>query len=225
MSLYPFPDVPDADGVPSVPRDNNNSGNSTSSTTTTTTAVPASQSTQRWGIYDSDGKLIGQASDGTSATISDAGPSTYTFDYRKETTISDFPLEEGSFAAYNKVERPGSPTVNLIVSGSEDQRTAFLDAVDSACTSTDLYSVVTPEFTYPNFSVESYSYSRSNEKGANMILVEIVLKEIRTVSAAYTSTSPRNTSAETQTNSGKVQAVTPSSSVQSSVTSKTGVSA
>lgn len=223
MTLIPFPDVPNVEGVPPLPRLPQNQV--TSIIQTVAANVPllfAGQNTSQWGIYDSDGQIIGKTSDGTIANVSDAGPFTLAFDYRKETLISEFPIENGSFAAYNKVERPGNPVVTLIVSGTEDQRTAFLDAVDSACTSTDLYSVVTPEFVYYDHSIESYTYQRTNSRGANVLIVELSLKEIRSISAAYATAiqSPQNPSATPTVNGGMVQAQTSTQSTVKAANSK-----
>lgn len=228
MPFYPFPDVPNEAGVPTVARNTSNSGEyDTATDSSSSTLGSPNQDAGKWGIYDSNGNLLGQTSNGDSVDVDDAGPSTYTFDYRKETTVSDFPVEEGSFASYNKVERPGTPSVTLIVTGTQEQRTAFLSDLDDACKSTDLYSVATPEQTYYSVNIESYSYSRSNAKGANAIIVDVSLKEIRTVTVTYTTApvnSPQDTSATPQVSGGIVQPVTPSSGVMAVCHTKTGVS-
>lgn len=187
----------------------------------------------RWGIFDSKGKplgdpakftgLIGNALDaaGLGSTLS-----TNSVDYSKETKVSDFPLERGSFASYNKVETPASPIVTLCLTGSEKNRRTFLEAIDKACKSTDLYSVVTPEVTYINYSVERYNYQRRNSKGATLLIVEITLKEIRQVSALYTTSNkgkvdtPKDAGATPQVDNGKVQAQTPQPSTLKSIANK-----
>lgn len=234
MALIPFPDVPKLPGVPALPRSPN---------------FPPSlraglgllqgmlwrifQVQTRWGIFDSKGKplgdpakfsgLIGNALDaaGLGSTLS-----TGAVDYSKETHVSDFPLERGSFASYNKVETPASPVVTLCLTGSEKNRRTFLEAIDTACKSTDLYSVVTPEVTYINYSVERYNYQRRSNKGATLLIVEITLKEIRQVSASYAQSNkgqvdkPKDASATPQADNGKVQAQTPNASTLKSLADK-----
>ena len=59
--------------------------------------------------------LIGNALDaaGLGSTLS-----TNSVDFSKDTKVSDFPVEQGSFASYNKVETPASPIVTLCLTGS-----------------------------------------------------------------------------------------------------------
>ena len=234
MPLIPFPNVPKVPGVPSIPR---------------SAKFPAAarmvlgltqgllwrlfQVDTRWGIFDSKGKALGDPakftgfvgslldSAGLGSTLSTGG-----VDYSKETRVSDFPLERGSFASYNKVEQPANPSVTLCLTGSEKNRRTFLEAIDKAAKSTDLYSVVTPEVTYVNYSVERYSYSRRSSKGATLLIVDISLREIRQVSAQYTQSNkgqadqPKEAGATPQADNGKVQAQTPPKSTLKSLADK-----
>ncbi len=230
MPNIPFPDVPPYSGVPALVR----SG-----------AIPpeiqislglvqslltnALQSAPKWGIFDSNGNQLGLATQGNSLlqTIIQAiaaGPilSNVSTEFVKETRISDFPVEMGSFASYNKVEVPANPIVTLALSGSATDRTTFLNQIDTACKSTNLYSIVTPEVTYANYSIERYSYQRKQSQGATLLMVEISLKEIRQVSAAYSTiqtpiNQPQNPAATPQTNSGLVQPQPPGPSTLRSI--------
>ncbi len=234
MPLSPFPDVPKLPGVPALPRSPN--------------FPPAAraglgllqgmllrifQVQTRWGIFDSKGKPLGDPAKFTGfigGALEAAGLgstlSTGAVDYSKETRVSDFPLERGGFASYNKVEMPASPVVTLCLTGSENNRRTFLESIDTACKSTDLYSVVTPEVTYINYSVERYNYQRRSNKGATLLIVEITLKEIRQVSAAFTISDrgsidkPKDAGATPQADNGKVQAQTPKASTLKSLANK-----
>ncbi len=236
MPLIPFPDVPKFPGVPSIPR-------SPAFPPAIRAGLGLVQGTllrifqvqTRWGIFDSKGVslgdpskftgLIGDALDiaGLSSTLS-----TNSVDYSKETRVSDFPLEQGGFASYNKVETPASPMVTLNFTGSEKDRRTFLEAIDTAVKSTNLYSVVTPEVTYIDYSVERYSYSRRASKGATLLIVEITLKEIRQVSSQYTQSSktqvnaPKDIGATPITDNGKVQAKAPDTSTLKALAIKLG---
>ena len=234
MPLIPFPDVPKSPGVPALPR---------------SPAFPPIvrvslglvqgmlwrifQVQTRWGIFDSTGKPLGDPAKftGLSGNTLDAAGlgsslSTNSVDYSKETRVSDFPLELGGFASYNKVEAPASPTVTLNLTGSENNRRTFLDAIDKATKSTDLYSVVTPEVTYINYSIERYNYSRRASKGATLLIVEITLKEIRQVSSQYSQSNkgqvnqPKDVGATPQADNGKVQAQTPDTSTLKAIANK-----
>lgn len=183
--------------------------------------VNSLQSSAVWGIFavtdgaqgtsiGSAGTLSGyiSATGGTANASDTAEASTYSVDYAKEMRISDFPVEKGGFASYNKVEMPGEPRVTLMLDGSVDDRTALLALLDYAAKSTNLYNVVTPEAVYTNCTIQRYGYQRAAAKGANMLIIDVTLKEIRQVSAAYTVqqiSKPQNPSAAPQQSGGIVQ--------------------
>lgn len=227
MSLYPFPDVPDSPGVPALPR--------------SPLFPPAAsaglglvegliwrilQVQNQWGIFTAEGQTLGNPSQflnipgdilqsvGLGATLS-----TNSVDYSKDMRVSDFPVERGGFASYNKVEMPANPSVVLCFDGSESERTAFLDQIDAATKSTDLYNVVTPEITYVGYTLESYRYERRASRGASLLMVEIRLLEVREISVTFASTinDPKNPGATPQADTGVVQPQTPPTSVAKSL--------
>ncbi len=227
MALIPFPNVADSPGVPPLPR-------SKALPAVAQIAVSliqgivyrAFQVQNRWGVYDSKGKPLGDPSQFTGLTggaIQALGLggtySTNSIDFSKETRVSDFPIERGGFVQYNKVEMPANPLVVLCLDSNESGRRQFLEAIDKATLSTDLYSVVTPEVTYINYTIERYNYSRRSDRGATLLMVELTLKEIRQVSALFTVSNrgqvvaPKNPAATPKADNGKVQAKTPDRSV------------
>lgn len=224
MALIPFPNVPKLPGVPALPRQ-------PGAATFARVGLGALQGAlwrvfqvqNQWGIFDSTGKPLAdpQRFQGLTGALLNSlgGPtvSTGSVDYSKETKVADFPIERGSFASYNKVETPATPVVTLCMSGSESDRTKFLAAIDAATKSTDLYSVVTPEVVYKRYAIERYNYQRRNAKGANLLIVDIALKEVRQVSAVFAQsaqqaaplTSPKDAGAAATVDAGKVQAKVP----------------
>jgi hypothetical protein len=152
--------------------------------------------------------------------------STGSVDYAKETRVSDFPLERGGFAAYNKVELPATPIVTLRYTGNENNRKEFLAQIEAACKSTELYNVVTPEVTYLNYSIERFDYERRAARGTTLLEVWIYLKEIRQVSAAFTESSrivdPVDLGATPTVDNGKVQPRTPGASTLQTIVNKIG---
>ena len=234
MALIPFPNVPKLPGVPAIPR--------------SAKFPPAArvdlgllqgalwrifQVQNQWGIFDSKGKPLadprrfqGLAGDLLN-TLGGTTVSTGAMDYSKETKVADFPVERGGFASYNKVETAAEPVVTLCMTGSESDRKKFLDAIDKATKSTDLYSVVTPEVTYIDYSIERYNYQRRSSKGATLLIVDISLKEVRQVSAQYAQSNKNSQVGDTkeagatpQVDSGKVQAQTPKASTLKSLADK-----
>lgn len=231
MSNIPFPNIPKAPGVPPIPRSVNFPPIAQVGLGAIQSIIwRAFQVSSQWGIFDSKGRALGDPAKftgllgGAIETIGLGSTlSTNAVDFSKESRISDFPVERGSFASYNKVETPANPIVTLCLSGSSGDRRAFIDAIDKASKSTALYSVVTPEVVYINYSVERYNYQRRNSRGATLLLVEITLKEVREVSTQYTQSlikTPKNASATPPADSGKVQAKTPRVSVLKSIAKK-----
>ena len=239
MPLIQYPDVPQVPGVPALAR-------SSASQIRNTVALGALsgvlwrvlQTRFRWGVYDPDGKPLADPSlftgilgDAVSALglLGDTTMSTSSVDYVKEMKVSDFPVEKGSFADYNKVEMPATPVVTLCLSGTESARASFLNAIDAAVKSTDLFSVVTPEVTYANYSIDRYSYSRRQSRGATLLFVELALREIRQVESAKTTVenpqvdSPKTPGAAPATDAGKVQPKTPEQSTLKKAAIKLGL--
>lgn len=229
MPRIPFPKIPKLPGVPSLPR-LPSAANVGGIGRVALGAIQgalwrALQLDDRWGIFDKNGNPLTSGSFlsafGIGSTLS-----TNSVEYRKETRISDFPIEGGSFATFNKVEMPAEPTVTLCFSGSEGERTALLDYLDAACKSTDFFSVSTPEVTYVGYSIQGYSYQRRAQNGATLLIIDVSLKEIREVSAQYTTSDkgqvgdPKEPSAQPNVDSGKVQPKPPAQSTLKSLVSK-----
>lgn len=229
--LIPFPNVPQFPGVPSIPRIAPGiPAINVSLAAPQTSPQPQSPTyAQQWGIYNSDsGDPLYDPVDGGTLSF-------FALSYARRMQISDFPIEantssEGAaFASFNKVWQPANPIVTFALSGSENEQYGFLSAVDAACSSTDLYDVITPETSYLGHSIESYSYQRTAQRGATMLIVEISLKEILQVSPNYAQTSsssindPQSASASPSVNDGLTQTSPPSQSALSKLLNPLGV--
>lgn len=125
--------------------------------------------------------------------------------YQTRSKISNAPLEQGSFAAYNKVIEPYSVDVMMTKgSGGVAERSAFLALIDAFANSTDLYMVITPEAIYPNCNIIGYDYAREAGDGARLLKVNLHLQEVREVEVEYTETEAPQ--AEPTQNQGEVSA-------------------
>jgi len=163
-----------------------------------------------WGLYDSKGLVV-------------ACDSIVSFDFRGESKIAEIPLQAGGFAAYNKVQLPNAPTIRMTKGGTDAARNTLLTAIELARQTTDLYSIVTPDKTYFNVSVESYDYRRTAQDGVSLLIVDVRLKEIRQVTPAFSTvklSNVKNPSAVSQQNSGFVQPSTVPTKSESSILSK-----
>jgi hypothetical protein len=134
---------------------------------------PAIQPTSRvpaWGIY-LDGVLAIQAD------------SILKVEHKASARISTAPQEEGSFQAYNKVQAAFSTRVQLTKGGNESERAAFLDTLEAAKQSLDLYDIVMPEKSYLNANLVGYSFQRSARSGVTLLTCELMFEEVRQAAA------------------------------------------
>jgi len=206
MALIPkpaFPDVPQLPGVPQVPRSALFPPQLAPSLSPSPAAGQLQQSTlvkPQWGIFASDGV--------TQVVVPD---SILDFGYRTEWNVSTFPVQNGSFADYNKVANPFEIIVRLSKGGDVTVRKAFLDSLAAVAKTLDLYTILTPEHTYLNCNVIRYEVSRRGVQGAYFFAdVDVFFREIRQVTPQYSNTSTatenaQNSSAIPSTNQGKVQ--------------------
>jgi hypothetical protein len=126
------------------------------------------------------------------------------FDYKTDTRVSDFPVQRGAFASYNKVQMPAEIRMVLICSGINFvqsavnsiipqfganfmEKDAFLTTLESMRSGTDLYNIITPDAQYKGFTLERFDYARSATQGATMLAVDAVFREVRQVGTANAS--------------------------------------
>lgn len=116
------------------------------------------------------------------------------FDYKRDWSISDYPVEEGAFQSYDKVELPFDVRVRVASGGSAAERQQLLSELDVLGASLELYDVVTPEKVYLAVNVAHIDYHRTATNGVGMIVADIWFTEIRvTTPAQFTNTkSPVN---------------------------------
>lgn len=244
MPNIPFPDVPEYPGVPPLLRAGNAAIASVPALAIGIGTLEgilgnALQQPLSWGIFDSLGNQLGASSDSNNSILSalanqltgSSAPtiSTLSFDFTRESKVSDYIVEEGGFAAYNKVRLASHPVVELAFAGSQDERTNFINALDAASGTTDLYSIITPEVQYVNYNIERYRLERRADKGVTLLVFEISLIEIRQVSATFTQgtpsiTNPQNASATSPTNNGLTQPAAVPQSTLLSLSQKLGIS-
>lgn len=231
--FIPFPNVPAYPGVPALTRPiqvavAENVPLSIALGTVENLLISALQQTPQWGIYDQFGNRLGVNSNDTSSgggltatllsQLTGSSPpveSTLGVDFSRESRLSSFPIEGGGFATYNKVQMPANPIVTLALQGNINDRTAFLEAIDAAAISTDLYSVVTPEIVYVNYNIERYSVSRRGSRGATLLIVDIYLEEVREVQASFATAqivAPQDPASTSQETNGITQPAAPAQS-------------
>lgn len=181
MPLINFPNVPNVPGVPNVAR----SGLSLDEDAVLSAiysgdilSIIDSVVTPRYGI---------QKKDGSNAIRPD---SFISFEYRADAKVSDYPVQPGTFASYNKVMEPFDIRISMSCSGSLAAagmtRESFLSALDDMRASFELLDIVTPDKVYTDVNLVHFDHSRTNSKGVTLLVVDAFFREIReTAEAEY----------------------------------------
>lgn len=105
-----------------------------------------------------------------------------------EGKVISTPIEQGSFASYNKVENPTAIRTTLAVEGELYNLQSVVDTLFELKTNTEKLNFVTPIREYQNFTLEKFSFQQAAEKGVNVLYVELNLIEIKEVEPQYTDT-------------------------------------
>jgi hypothetical protein len=215
-----FPDVPKAPGVPPVFRAPTQPVFTARLLIADAVTVLGMFAGPQWGIFTTGGQPF---------AIPD---SVVSVDYRKEWRISDYPVERGGFQSFDKVATPFDVRVRFATSGSNSSifgdigtlltggnftsRSDFLAQVDLAATSLDLFTVVTPDATYPSVNIVHYDYRRERQNGVGIILVDVWCEEVRVTATTQFSNTKSPEGAANQSG-GTVQPQSPTPEQQSFV--------
>lgn len=136
----------------------------------------------------------------------------------KSSSVPTNQIEQGSFAAYNKINNPAEFSVTLAKSGSSTVLNGVLVALNQKAESTELVDLVLPFRTYKNLNVISVSHGISEGQAVNLLVVELKLKEIKQTRRQYTTINMsvgnvRNAGDADTVNKGRQQAKQPDSSI------------
>lgn len=165
-----------------------------------------------WGIYQAQKDAQGRYSDETRVVVPD---SFLEFGFRNSSEVSDYPIQDGAFTNYDKVANPYELYVRMSKGGSKEDRRIFLDSIEAIANTLDLYDILTPEKAYRNVNVTRFEVTRRGPGGAYFLTeVDVFFREIRTVTAQYTTTSvttrnAQDPSAEPVTNRGTINGERP----------------
>jgi hypothetical protein len=145
----------------------------------------------------------------------------FEIEYRNEGKALSYPVEEGAFANYNKVQKPGGIKVTLGIEGAEADFDEALRSLDFYQKEAERLFVSTPATYYDGYTLESYSYRRTIQSGAGMLIVELTLVEVKEVETRTTTTvisKPKNPTSSGKVNTGRVQTKEPDQSTLSGMT-------
>ena len=146
-----------------------------------------------WGIYSGGTNVI------TADTVTG-------FEYRNESTLSNYPVESGKLETFDKVAQPFETRVRFASGIDAANRSGLLASIDAIAGDLNLYDVVTPEAVYVNANITRYTYQRTNESGVGMLVVDVFLQEVRIATSSGTTSSTAQPSGADPVDGGTVQA-------------------
>jgi hypothetical protein len=108
------------------------------------------------------------------------------FSPRYETQTSDYPVEQGAFALYNKVRRPVVVRVTMIKTGSDLARFAWLAAIQQfeANNPLQLYTLISPQAVYVDYTITGLSYDTRRDKGSNLLYLEMQFQQVPLIASS-----------------------------------------
>lgn len=161
------PNIPVAPGVPPLSRSTAAPSDS-GIELLNSNAVQDQRSGKAWGVF-LDGQQV-------------VTPDTFvSVDFRQGWALADYPVENGAFESYNKVDMPFDVRVRFASGGSEENRQKLIKQVTDIAEDLKFYDVVTPEVIYHNCNIQHYDYRRTSSNGVGLIVLELWLLEIRVV--------------------------------------------
>jgi hypothetical protein len=111
-----------------------------------------------------------------------------TFGYSQDWKISTYPVEQGSFQTYNKVQMPSEIRCRFSAGASAINRQAMLQSIDQVMNTIDLYDVVTPEVVYLQYNFGHREYDR-DAANVGLVSIDIFLTEVlETATAQFQNT-------------------------------------
>jgi len=152
----------------------------------------------QWGIFQGGAPII-------------VADSVVGMDYKQEWSLSDYPVEQGAFATYDKVALPFDVRVRF-TAGSISSRDALLNSLAAVAGTTQLFDVVTPEVVYTSVTITHYDYRRTARSGLGLLQVDVWCLQVApngSSTAATTTAAPDDAAAAP---GGAVQPGTPSTS-------------
>lgn len=122
--------------------------------------------TIQWGVFLNGANVI-------------EAESTLRMEFKSDYAISDYPIEQGAFRTYNKVQVPAEARLVMASGESDAAREALLDSVNAIIGTLNPYDIVTPEGTYAGYNPTHYDFLRTAENGVGLLKVAIYFEQIR----------------------------------------------
>lgn len=142
----------------------------------------------------------------------------------EDSSLPSEPIEQSSFATYNRIIEPLDIKVRLGIQGYPSVLQSVVDRLSEMRKGTEKVSLITPAASYESLMLQGFDYRKDNHSGHNVLIVDLTLKEVREVPTFVTTSSvtepeppavPAEASADgscvSSVDTGEAQAYTPSS--------------
>jgi len=108
------------------------------------------------------------------------------FSPKYDTQISDYPVETGAFALYNKVRRPQTVTVTMTKTGSDVARFAWLAAIRQAEANNplQLYTLISPQDVFTDYTLTGLSYETRPDRGSNILYLQLAFTQVTQINSS-----------------------------------------
>lgn len=117
-------------------------------------------------------------------------------DFAGENQVAHEPIEQGGFASYNKQDSPKEIAVELACTKMYFSQQPVLENLDKLAHGIQKLSLVTPSSEYKDLNLEGYSYRRTEDSGAGMLVVDLKMVEIREVEVKKKTTASESPKSE-----------------------------
>jgi hypothetical protein len=107
------------------------------------------------------------------------------FSYKQDWAIATYPVEDGGFQSYDKVQLPFDVRMRVAAGGPAANRQSLIDILADSSNSLKLYDAVTPEQVYPSCNIVHVDYARKSHEGLGLLVADVWLQEVRVTSAAF----------------------------------------
>lgn len=135
------------------------------------------------GLFDVGQKLPqwGLFKDGEPVVTAD---NVLALEYTSNWNVANYPIEQGAFESYDKVNDPFKARIRFSSGGTEQNRQQLIGDIAAIAGNLELYDLVTPEVSYSSVNIERFDYVRSAKEGAGLIVIDVMVTEVRTTAVA-----------------------------------------
>lgn len=107
----------------------------------------------------------------------------------ESSSLPEEPIEQGSFATYNRTIEPITMTCRLALQGKPSEIQDVITRLQELKAGTEKLTFILPMASYENMMLESFDYRRDDHSGHNVLIVDVRLKEIREIEDQKTTSS------------------------------------